>query len=53
MDALEKNFQSQILDIQQAIAAKEDKFVKLQLQAMQEKVKESCKESSEKEDKYT
>lgn len=51
MDALEKNFQSQILDIQQAIAAKEDKFVKLQ-QAMQEKVKESCGESSEKEDKY-
>ncbi|RZB63113.1 protein SUPPRESSOR OF GENE SILENCING 3-like [Glycine soja] len=50
MDALEKNFQSQILDIQQAIAAKEDKFVKLQ-QAMQEKVKESCGESSEKEDK--
>ncbi|KAG5000588.1 hypothetical protein JHK87_021660 [Glycine soja] len=51
MDALEKNFQSQIQDIQLAIAAKEDKFVKLQLQAMQEKVKESCKESSEKEDK--
>ncbi|TKY71317.1 Zinc finger-XS domainprobable mediator of RNA polymerase II transcription [Spatholobus suberectus] len=49
MDAQEKNFQDQIQVIQQAIAAKEHKFVKLQ-QAMRE-VKESCAESSEKEDK--
>ncbi|RDX93235.1 Protein SUPPRESSOR OF protein SILENCING 3, partial [Mucuna pruriens] len=50
MDFQEKNFQDQIQVIQQAIAAKEDKFAKLQ-QAEQEIVEESRGESSEKEDK--
>jgi len=50
MDSEEKNFQDQIQVIQQAVAAKEIQFVKLQ-QAMQEKAKNTCQESFKKEDK--
>ena len=49
MDAQEKFFQDQIQIIQQAIAAKEDNFEKLQ-QEKREKVKQSCLDSYEKEE---
>lgn len=48
MDAQEIFFQDQIQKIQQAIAAKEDNFEKLQ-QTKREKVKQSCGDSSEEE----
>ena len=50
MNSKEKKFQDQIQVIQQAVAAKEIQFVKLQ-QAMQEKAKTTCQESTKKEDK--
>ena len=50
MNSKDKKFQDQIQVIQQALAAKEIQFVKLQ-QAMQDKAKKTCQESAKKEDK--